>query len=198
MGDGLAKRRNRLNTESEREVLSVVVFRGDVLDSFEAGGQERGLAGSIAPQGDALLDKSGSDAGEDSGEGVILDEQSLDGVAGGGIAGLGVDDRGDGLLLVGRAGQVDVAQAVSVSEDGDLGGLLDVADQVVGASGDDEIDVAVLGEELGDHISGGHELDRRVGDLGLLQGGGDDLGDGDEGLGGFFSAWFAGSVDGGV
>lgn len=48
-----------------------------------------------------------------------------------------------------------MAEAVGVAEDGDLGGFLDVADEFVGAAGDDEVDVAVLGEEAGDGVAGG-------------------------------------------
>jgi hypothetical protein len=74
-----------------------------------------------------------------------LDEERLDTVAGGRVAGLGVDDGGDGLVLVGGGGEVDVAEAIGVTEDGNLRGFFDVADQLVGAAGDNEIDIAVLG-----------------------------------------------------
>ena len=52
-----------------------------------------------------------------------------------------------------------------MAEDGDLGSLLNEADKLVGAAGDDEVDVAVEVEELGDDVAGGDELDSAVGDL---------------------------------
>lgn len=90
------------------------------------------------------------------------------------------------------------ADSVRVAEDGDLGRGLDEADQLVGAARDDEVDVLVQGEELGDHVAGFDELDGVVGDLGGGEGGGDDGGDGDEGFGGFFASWGVGvSIIGG-
>jgi hypothetical protein len=70
-----------------------------------------------------------------------------------------------------------------VAKDGDLGRLLNVADELVGTARDDKVDVAVLGEQLGDGVAGGDELDGGVGDLGVFEGRGDGLGDCDEGLG---------------
>lgn len=65
------------------------------------------------------------------------------------------------------------ADSVCVAEDGDLGGGLDEADELVGAARDDEVDVLVQGEELGDDITCFDELDGVVGDLGCGEGGGD-------------------------
>lgn len=61
-----------------------------------------------------------------------------------------------------------MAEAIGMTKNRDLGRFLDVADKFVGASGDDEIDMTVLGEKLGDGIASGDELDGRVGNLGLF------------------------------
>jgi len=68
-----------------------------------------------------------------------------------------------------------------VAEDGDACVVFDVADEAVGAPGDDEVDVAVLLEERIDDVAGGDELNGVVGDGGGLEGGGDDGGDCSEG-----------------
>lgn len=62
---------------------------------------------------------------------------------------------------------VDVAEAVGVAEDGDPCVVLDVADQLVGAAGDAEVDVLVLGQEGGDGGASCDELDGGVGDGGV-------------------------------
>lgn len=63
-----------------------------------------------------------------------------------------------------------MAKTVCVAEDGNLCRLLDIADQFVGATGDDKVNVTILGKELSDGIAGGDELDGRVGNLSCLQG----------------------------
>lgn len=73
-----------------------------------------------------------------------------------------------------------MAEAVGVAEDRDLGRFLDVADQLVGAAGDDEVDIAVLGEQAGNGVAGGDELYGAEWHLCLFEGRGDDAGDGDE------------------
>lgn len=70
-----------------------------------------------------------------------------------------------------------------MAEDGDLSRRLDEADQLVGAARDDEVDVLVQREELGDHIAGLDELDGVVGNGCRGEGARDYGGDGDEGLG---------------
>ena len=46
-----------------------------------------------------------------------------------------------------------------MAEDGDAGVIFYVADEAVGATRDDEVDVAVLLEERIDDVAGGDELD---------------------------------------
>jgi hypothetical protein len=81
-----------------------------------------------------------------------------------------------------------------VAQDGNLGRILDVPNELVAASWDDEVDVLVEGEELGDDVAGRDELDGALGDLGLVEGVGDYGGDGDEGVGGFLAALEDGGV----
>lgn len=106
--------------------------------------------------------------------------------------------------MVGALLEEDGTDPVSVAEDRDLSRRLDEADQLVGAARDDEVDVLVQREELGDHIAGLDELDGVVGDGGGGEGAGNYGGDGDEGFGGFFascsvwSVWVSGDVGRGV
>jgi hypothetical protein len=71
-----------------------------------------------------------------------------------------------------------------------------MSDQVVGAPGDDEVDVFAEFEEGVDGVAGGDELDGGVRDGGGGQRAGDDGGDGPEGFGGFFAAFEDGGVAG--
>ena len=91
---------------------------------------------------------------------------------------------------------VDDTQAVGMAEYRDLGVVFYVADELVGAAGDDEVDVLVQRQELIDHVAGFDELDGGIGDLGLGETFGDDGGDGLEGFGGFFAAFEDGGVAG--
>ena len=68
-----------------------------------------------------------------------------------------------------------------MAEYGNAGVVFDVADEAVGAAGDDEIDVAVLLEERVDYVAGRDELEGVVGDGSGLKGVGDDGGDCGEG-----------------
>jgi hypothetical protein len=52
-----------------------------------------------------------------------------------------------------------VAETIRVAENGNLGRVLDVANELIGAAGNDEVDITVLGEELGDDIASCDELD---------------------------------------
>ena len=176
VGDGL-------DGEGEGEEFGVVVGVNGVDNGDVARGRRKGgLGDGVATELDALGGQSGGDGGEDGAESGFLDQEGLDAVAGGRVAGLGIDDDVGGQLGVGGGGQVDGAQAVGVAEDGDLGVLLDVAHQLVGAAGDDEVDVAVEGEQLRDGLARGDELDGGIGDLGLGQGVGDDGADDHEGF----------------
>jgi hypothetical protein len=159
VGDGFVKGRDGFDADGEGEMLRVVVLGRDILDTLKRKGCNGGLAGLVNAKRNTLGGESSSNAGEDGSQSGILDEESLDGVAGSGIAGLGVDNGGDGLVLVCRGSEVDVAKTVCVAEDGNLCRLLDVADQIVGATGDDEVNVAILSKELGDDIAGGDKLD---------------------------------------
>ncbi|KFY56877.1 hypothetical protein V497_05905 [Pseudogymnoascus sp. VKM F-4516 (FW-969)] len=183
VGDGL-------DSEFEGEVLGVVVYGVRSLDQFVAGELlvQHGFGLCVAAQDDVLCEQRLSDLREQRERGG-LNEQDLGAVAGGGVGGLGVDDDACCCLLVGGVFEVEGADSVSVAEDGDLSRRLDEADEIVGAARDDEVDVLVQREELGDHVAGFDELDGVVGDLGCGEGGGDDGGDGDEGFGGFFAAW---------
>lgn len=65
---------------------------------------------------------------------------------------------------------------------------LDVPDELVRAAGDDEVEMLVEGEELGDDVARRDQLDCRIRDQGLLQRCRDDGRDGDEGFGRLLAA----------
>lgn len=67
-----------------------------------------------------------------------------------------------------------------MAEDRDLGRFLDVSNQFVGASGNDKIDISVLCKKLGNGVAGCDELDSSIGNLGLVEGGRNDFGNGNE------------------
>lgn len=85
--------------------------------------------------------------------------------------------------------EVDGTETVGVSEDRDLGGGLDIADQFVGTARDDEVDVLIQVEELGNHVSGCNKLDSCIWDGSCRECRGDDFRDGNKGFCGFFSAF---------
>lgn len=65
----------------------------------------------------------------------LVHENLLDGVAGGGVVGLGIHNDPAGLIDVGRLVDVDVADAIRMTHHRDLGVCLDVAHQRVAAPG---------------------------------------------------------------
>lgn len=170
-------------------MLCVVIDRLGSLDRFVSGERvvEDFLAVRIAAQGDALGEQRFCDLWEET-QGSGFDQEGLGAVAGGGVGGFGVDDDAGCRFGVGGVLEEEGADAVGVAEDGDLGRRLDEADELVGAARDDQVDVLVQGEELGDYITCFDELDGVVGDGGRGEGGGDYGGDGYEGLGGFLAS----------
>ena len=84
----------------------------------------------------------------------LMHQQSLHGVAGCRIVSLGVNHNLDGLVQVGVLIKIGVADAVSMAKDGDsLGSLLDRPDQLVRASGNDEVNVVVQLQQIINLIS---------------------------------------------
>ena len=73
----------------------------------------------------------------------LVDQNGFHGIAGGGIVGLGVVDDVDGHVEVRGGVDVDVADAFGMAEHGDARIGLDVADQVVTAARNDQIDEIV-------------------------------------------------------
>ena len=83
-----------------------------------------------------------------------------------------------------------------MAEDRNASAILDAAHELIAAAWDDEVDVAILLEELGDGGARGKELNGVFGDGGRRQRGGDDGRDGDESVGGFGAAFEDGDVAG--
>ena len=73
-----------------------------------------------------------------------MDQQGLGGAAGGDVLHLGVHRHLQRFVEVGGGVDVHVADAVGVAGDGDLRVVHDVADEVVAAAGDDQVDGVVL------------------------------------------------------
>ena len=73
----------------------------------------------------------------------LMDQDGLDGIAGGGIIGLGVVDDVEGHVEVRGGVDVDVADAFGMAEHGDARVGLHVAHQLVGAARDHQIDEIV-------------------------------------------------------
>ncbi|CRK28412.1 hypothetical protein BN1708_004638 [Verticillium longisporum] len=168
---------HRLDGEVEGEELGAVVVgldvdelgRGDGVGGGEGEGADGGLGGGVEVQGDAGREQGAGGGGKGPVgllQGGLLDEQRLEGVAGGGVARLGVDEDVGGERGVGVGGEVGGAEAVGVAEDGDARRVLDGAHELVGAARDDEVDEVVEGQELGDDVARRDELDGLVGHTG--------------------------------
>ena len=115
----------------------------DGCEGFGEGAVESSERRVIAAEGDAFFEEGDGDGGEDGREDGFMDEKGFDGVAGGRVAEFGIYEDLDGHFCVGVFVDVDRAEAVSVAENGDAGVVFDVADQVVGATGDDKVNVFV-------------------------------------------------------
>lgn len=125
-----------------------------------------------------------------------MHEEGLEGVASGGVAGLGVDNGSDSLGLVRGSSEVGGANAIRMTQHRDLGRALDIPDKLITTPGDNKINVAILGKEGSNDIPSSDELDGGIGDVSLLEGSRDDAGDGLERLGGLLSALEDGGVAG--
>lgn len=82
----------------------------------------------ITAQLHALVTEGARHGGEDGMHGVVFDEESFDGVAGGGVGDFCVEEDFGAHGGVSIGGNVDGAEAVGVAEDGDFGVGFDVAD----------------------------------------------------------------------
>ena len=133
--------------------------------------------------GEGLLDDREEEARD-----VVVDEEGLGGVADGDVLALGVDGDADGHVEVGVGVDVDVADAVGVAEDGDGRVGHDVADEFVGAAGDDQVDLVVEGEHVGDVLAGFEQVQEARGQAGGGACAGDGVGEDAVGVGRFGAA----------
>mmetsp|Transcript_2547 Transcript_2547/g.9779 ORF Transcript_2547/g.9779 Transcript_2547/m.9779 type:complete len:349 (+) Transcript_2547:1992-3038(+) len=93
------------------------------------------------PHGDAGVPQRGHDGAPcRRRDDIAVQQDRFARVARGGVVGLGVDDDGGGFRGIGRRVDVDVADAVGVAQDRDLGRPLNAAHEGVRASRDDEVD----------------------------------------------------------
>ena len=119
----------------------------------------------------------------------VVHQQGLGGVADGDVLALGVDGDPDGHVEVGVGVDVDVADAVGVAEDRDGRVVHDVADELVGAAGDDQVDLLVEGEHVGDVPAGFEQVHPAGGQAGGFAGAGDGVGEDAVGVGRFGAAF---------
>ena len=110
--------------------------------------------------------EGGLDLGQEGGGDGGVDQQRLGGVADGDVLALGIDGDPHGHVEVGVGVDVDVADAVGVAEDRDVRVVHDVADELVGAAGDDQVDLLVEGEHVGDVLAGFEQVDPAGGQAG--------------------------------
>ena len=97
-------------------------------------------------------------------------------------------DDGEGHVGIGGGVDVGVAESGGVPEDGNARGGHDMADELVGAAGDDEVDEVVHGEHFGDLVAGLEQVHPAVGDGGRAGGVEDDGGKGAVGVEGLAAA----------
>jgi hypothetical protein len=121
-----------------------------------------------ASQGDLGVEEGGGECWPKGCEEGFVDEESFRGVAGGRVgelpnssvsillrcskrpAHLGVEYNSHCLLDLSALVDVHCAESIGVAHDGDPGTVLDPLDECCTTSWDDEVDVAVLGEQRGD------------------------------------------------
>lgn len=195
--DGLVDRADRLDGESERKEFRIVVSVLHILYARRetgVGAEKRLFRLSITSQSNTLFSETLGNRRKNCGERGAVHKQSFQSVTRRTIRNLGIDNDLDSHIGIRRLGKIRRAEPISVAQDGNLGRILDVPNELVATSWDDEVDVLVEGEELGDDVAGRDELDGALGDLGLVEGVGDDGGDGDEGVGGFLAALEDGGV----
>mmetsp|Transcript_6822 Transcript_6822/g.19668 ORF Transcript_6822/g.19668 Transcript_6822/m.19668 type:complete len:436 (-) Transcript_6822:1878-3185(-) len=80
-------------------------------------------------------------------------------VAGGGVVCLAVQHDLDGHVQAGVLVHIYVADAIRMAQHGDLGVVLDVRHQGVGAAGDDEVDDIVVGQQVRHALAAGDQAD---------------------------------------
>jgi len=131
----------------------------------------------------ALGFQLGTDAGQELGGDRGIDQQRLGGVANRDVLTLRIDGDVDRHVQVRLAIDVDVADPVGVTQDGDIRIVHDIAHELVGAAWDDQVEVLVEREHLRDVLTGFEQLDPAGGHAGRLAGFGDDLGQDAIGLG---------------
>jgi len=110
--------------------------------------------------------------GQEGGGNVPVDQTDLGGIADGGAAGLGIVHDGQGLVEVGVAVDVEVADAGPGLDAGDLGLIHAGLDEGGPAAGDEQVHIAHgLHELVGAGAGGvGDEADEGLGQVVLLQG----------------------------
>ncbi len=120
---------------------------------------------------------------------VTMDQKRLSSVADGHVLALGIDGDINRHLQIGVTSDIDVTYSVGVAEDGYVRIAHDVADEFVGAAGDDQVDVFVLGEHFGDVLARLQELEPTGGQAGPVGGFGDYRGEDAVGFGRFAAAF---------
>ena len=123
-----------------------------------------------------------------------MHQQRLNSIASSGVVGLGVYGDLDGHVHINIRVDIEMAESVCVAKYGHVCFPLTMAYEIVGSTGDDKIDVLTETKQLIDDISGCNHLDRVVGDVGLVEGLGDNGGNSLERLGRLLTTLENGSI----
>ena len=160
----------------------------------------RGIAGNDglhlfgAANGDPLGAKRPSERGQEGRSYAAVHEQRLHGVARRCVLHLGIDHDAHGLLDVSVLVHVDVADAVGMAHDRNLGVVHDVAHEGVGSSGDEKVHESEAVEEEGDVLARLDLVEATLGKAGVDGRRMDDLEEGLVGMEGLRTALEDGAV----
>ena len=155
--NGFLDIRDDFDGDDHIQVLRAEIVVCHDIDSFDLCGSLRGARDQVfcllcASEFYAgVLEFAGQAGKEDRGD-LPVDQESLHGVAGSCVLGLGVKDDVCGHVHIDIAVQVDVADAVRVSHDGNLCIVHDVLHELVGAAGNEQVHIFFALQKLVDLI----------------------------------------------
>ena len=162
--DGLFDIGDHLEGDNEIQILCAEIFvlhdiDGVDLDRCIVGAGDQILGLLCAAKLNAGAAESPGKFGEKVRGYISVDENGLNGIAGSGVLGLGVDNDLDRHVFVDIFVHIDVADSVRMSHDRDLCVVHDVLNELIGSSRNDEIDIIVKTEHLSNISSGCDEME---------------------------------------
>ena len=155
--DGFFDIRDDLDGQDEVQIFGPEVFICHDVHSVDGGRRFDGsddqvlrLLCSAEPDRGGM--KSPRQLGEEGGGDVSVDQDGFHCVAGCGVLGLGVEDDLDRHFLVGVAVHINVADAVRMAHDRNFCVVHDVLNKLVGAAGNEKVDLLFALQEFVDLI----------------------------------------------